>query len=779
MNKDLIQLFPLTQPQQRIWYSELLYPNTGVSTISLTIKMKGNINLSALQQALNMIICRHDVFRIKITAQNGYPQQYLEEYSDKTFECFDFSGVDREAQALKWLDQHSRTPFELLHSDLYQFVICKISDQEYWYNVKIHHIVCDGISARMFINQANEYYSQIASGQLPEIAENHSYFDFIQTEQDYEESDRYQKDKTYWVDKFSTLPEVIGFKSYNPFTLSTAGKRKNIILEDSLYHNLYEFCKQTKNSMLTVFMTALYIYMHKKTTQNDVSIGTFYANRTTKKEKEMLGMFVSTVPTRVYVDPDMDLSSLLQVVSKEQVSILRHQRFPYNRMMEDLRQTHQHKDLQRLFGASVQYRAMNYSQYENVGIEVDENFCGDVINDFEMNVIELDDHKILFQLNYRAELFTEEEMEQLVQQFFIIIETIIHHPTSKIADISLLREEEKNYILSVCNNTQADYPREKLIHQLFEEQAARTPEQVAVIWEGEQLTYQELNETSNQLAYFLREKGVTADSVVSIMAEHSLELVVGILAILKAGATYLPIDPDYPEDRIQYLLEDSQTTILLTQQKFSTKCTFNKEIFYLDNQELYQGSTANLEHINDMYDLAYIIYTSGSTGNPKGAMITHQGLVNYIWWARKVYVQNETVHFPLYSSISFDLTVTSIFTPLVSGNTIYIYSGEDKVQVIQDILTDNKVGIIKLTPTHLKLIEEFDGTNSNVRRFIVGGESLHTQLASKIDRNFGGNVQIMNEYGPTETVVGCMLYVFDPNNTSQNSVPIGVPADNV
>ncbi|MBA4534498.1 condensation domain-containing protein, partial [Brevibacillus halotolerans] len=637
MNKDLIQLFSLTQPQQRIWYSELLFPNTGVSSISSITKLRGNINLSALQQALNMIIGLHDSLRIQLTSQNGFPQQYVEEHSDKEFECLDFSGVDGEAQALKWLDEHNRTPFELFHSELYTFTICKISDQEYWYNLKIHHIVCDGISANMFMNQVNKCYSQIANGEPLEIAANHAYFDFIQTEQDYEKSDRYQKDKTYWVDKFSTLPEVIGFKSYNPFTQSTAGIRKNIILEDSLYHSLYDFCKQTNSSMLTVFMTAMYIYMHKKTAQNDVSIGTFYANRTTKKEKEMVGMFVSTVPTRVFVDPDMDLLALLQAVSKEQISILRHQRFPYNQMMQDVRETHQHKDLQRLFGVSVQYRAMDYPQYENVKVEVVENFCGDVINDFEMNVIELDNEKINLQLNYRAQLFTDEEMEQLVQQFSTIIETIIHHPTSKIADISLLGEEEKNVILSEFNNTLVDYPREKLIHQLFEEQAARIPDEAAVIFEGKQLTYRELNERANQLARKLRAEGVVADQLVGIMAERSLEMMIGIFGILKAGGAYMPIDPEFPEERIRYMLEDSNAKLLLTQNHLVERVTFAGKIVDINDAQTYHQDRSNLEAINGPNHLAYVIYTSGSTGKPKGVMIEHHSVINRLMWMHAKY----------------------------------------------------------------------------------------------------------------------------------------------
>nr|WP_272949934.1 amino acid adenylation domain-containing protein [Brevibacillus laterosporus] len=791
MNKDSIQLFSLTQPQQRIWYSELLYPNTGVSTISLTIKMKGNIRLNALQQALNMVIRQYDAFRIRITAKNGYPQQYVEEHIDKTFECLDFSSADGEAQALERLDHHNRTPFELFHSDLYQFIICKISDQEYWYNVKIHHIVTDGISARMLINQVNEYYSDITNGTILEISENHSYFEFIQTEQDYEESDRYQKDRAYWLDKFRTLPEVIGAKSYNPLTLSTAGKRKNIILEDSMYNNLQEVCKQTNSSMLTVFMAAIYIYMHKKTTLNDVSIGTFYANRTTKKEKEMIGMFVSTVPTRVFVDPDMDLLSFLQVVSKEQVSILRHQRFPYNKIMEDLRETHQHKDLQRLFGVSVQYRPMNYLQYENAEIEVNENFCGDVINDFEMNVIDgVDNQKILFQLNYRAQLFTEEEIEQLVHQFFTIIETIIHHPISKIADISLLREEEKNNILSVFNNTLADYPREKLIHQLFEEQAARTPEQVAVICEGEQLTYRELNERANQLARKLRAEGVEADQLVGIMTERSLEMMVGIFGILKAGGAYVPIDPEFPEERIRYMLEDSEAKLLLVQHHLLDRVPFAGKMVDINDAENYCQEGSNLEAVNGPNHLAYVIYTSGSTGKPKGVMIEHHSVINRLMWMQTKYPISATDTILQKTAITFDVSVWELFWWSMVGSKVCLLSigGEKNPERILETIAEHSITTMHFVPAMLHAFldhveqqpsEIVKAKLGSLRQVFASGEALPPQHVDRFQRAVSSvsQARLINLYGPTEATVD--VTYFDCHADEQLAIiPIGKPIFN-
>ncbi|WP_033404784.1 non-ribosomal peptide synthetase, partial [Paenibacillus fonticola] len=327
----------------------------------------------------------------------------------------------------------------------------------------------------------------------------------------------------------------------------------------------------------------------------------------------------------------------------------------------------------------------------------------------------------------------------------------------------------------------AEYPREKTIHQLFEEQVERTPDKAAVIYEGSQLTYRELNERANQLARTLRVRGVQVDDRVAIMAERSLEMIVGIFGILKAGGAYVPIDPEYPAERIRYMLEDSGATLLLSQIRLLKEVPLEISCIDLNDNQAYDSDDSNLGVTVQPQSLAYLIYTSGTTGLPKGAMITQQGLVNYIWWAKKVYVAEDHLDFPLYSSISFDLTVTSVFTPLMTGSSIRIYEGTDKVSLIRRIVEENQVDILKLTPTHLSLIQEMNlSSKSKIRKLIVGGENLSTSLANKITEMFNGRIEIFNEYGPTETVVGCMIYRYDVAATdTRESVPIGVPADNV
>lgn len=263
------------------------------------------------------------------------------------------------------------------------------------------------------------------------------------------------------------------------------------------------------------------------------------------------------------------------------------------------------------------------------------------------------------------------------------------------------------------------------------------------------------------------------------METHSIELIISILGVLKTGAAYLPIDPNYPVERINYMLEDSKSNMLLTNFKVTDEIKFKGNIININNEDLQGYSKINLPEANSLSDLVYIIYTSGSTGKPKGVMIEHQGLTNYIWWANKMYLKDEDEVMALYSSISFDLTVTSIFTPLISGNKIIIYDNDETEFVLYKILRENKATVVKLTPAHLTLLKDMDNTKSSIKRFIVGGEDLKVKLAKEVCNSFGKNIKIYNEYGPTETVVGCMIYKYDEDKDKGVSVPIGRPADNV
>lgn len=312
-----------------------------------------------------------------------------------------------------------------------------------------------------------------------------------------------------------------------------------------------------------------------------------------------------------------------------------------------------------------------------------------------------------------------------------IINQIVKDESIIVNDLKLMNEEERNYKVYDLNSTASDYPQ-KTVCELFEDQAIKTPNKIALEFKEKVLTYKEFNEKSNQLANHLTEKGINKKSTVAIAETHSIELMISILASMKVGAVYLPIDPSYPVERINYMLEDSRSDMLLTNFNITDEFKFKRNIININNEDLKGYSKTNLPKTNSLSDLVYIIYTSESTGKPRGVMLEQQGLTNYIWWANKIYLKDEDDVMALYSSISFDLTVTSIFTPLISGNKIVIYDNDETEFVLYKILRENKVTMIKLTPAHLTLLKDMDNTKSSIKRFIVGGEELKVNLAKEV-----------------------------------------------
>jgi amino acid adenylation domain-containing protein/non-ribosomal peptide synthase protein (TIGR01720 family) len=392
--------------------------------------------------------------------------------------------------------------------------------------------------------------------------------------------------------------------------------------------------------------------------------------------------------------------------------------------------------------------------------------------------------------DFNLEMFDEARQGWAIQHFLRVLDAFLDDRTQPISRIDLLSEEERQDVLVAFNRTTTSYPSDQTVVQLFESQVEATPEAVAASCGQQQLTYRDLNSRANQVAHYLKTQGVGPETLVPICMNRSLEVLISILGVLKAGGAYVPIDPAYPRARIAFMLDDvaqansGAPPIVLTQQcQLARLSQHDAQVVCLDMD--WEDIASHAEHNPDGEAtpdrLAYVIYTSGSTGQPKGTMIEHRGLVNYVWWAKNQYVAGQKLDFPLFSSLSFDLTITSIFVPPVSGGKIVIYSEDDTTRGMEilRVLEDDAVDVIKLTPAHLALVKGVSPRRSRLKRLIVGGEDLKTSLARTIHDTFGSHIDIYNEYGPTEAVVGCMLHQYHPDYDIEASVPIGTPADNV
>jgi tyrocidine synthetase-3 len=376
------------------------------------------------------------------------------------------------------------------------------------------------------------------------------------------------------------------------------------------------------------------------------------------------------------------------------------------------------------------------------------------------------------------EVYEEATIRRVFGQLEYFLQEALTAVDTPLAQLSPIPPLERQEIVENFNRTEAAYPNQSTIQQLFSRVAGDFPGNTAIIHGDDALSYSQLDQKSDALAQRLREKGVGRDHIVAILAERSTATVCAILAVLKARGAYLPIDPVIPAERVLFMLKDSGASIVLTERHLRPKAGDSVLTLDLQDPDIFKNNGGSVEHVNRPEDLAYVIYTSGSTGTPKGVMLEHRGVVNYIHWAIAQYVRGESCVFPLYTSISFDLTVTSIFVPLLSGNTIAVFPENEGELAIQQVMEDERINVVKLTPAHLKLVEQRKYKPAGLKRMILGGENLETSIAASVFEHMNRRVDIYNEYGPTETVVGCMIHRFDPEKDNGTSVSIGGPIQN-
>jgi len=775
LNKN-VTYYPLTHPQLGIWYTEKLYPGTSIGNIAGTLKLKGNIDYSLLKRAVHIYAENTDALRLHFVEINGEPKQYYSEFTTPNIDFHDFSKDGKEA-LYEWDTSRTQIPFQLIDNDLYEFCIFKLSDTEAGIYGKLHHLICDGWS---FVNLGSEIvkiYSMLSLGNSGTYEANPSYTEFIKSEAEYMRSRKFTKDQEFWEKVYERYPESTALKTRKSNFHSSRSKRKSFVLPAKLNRKIYDFCAENRTSIFMLYFAAFSIYINRVTEKDDIVIGVPVLNRSNAIEKKTLGMFINTLPVRISINNNSSFSDFLAVVTKEWMNALKHHKYPYDLIAGFVRE--QHKVVDDMFDITLSYQNVKFSKDNITDYEGRWHFCGHQRSPLNIHLNDRENEgSIIIDYDYLVDVFYAKEIEFIHDHVIRLLWHALDNPGKTVGRLDMVSEKEKNKILYEFNQTACDYPKDKNIIRLFEEQAERSPNSCAVIYGDKTLTYDSFNKRVNELAWKLIDVGVKPGDIIAILIPRNIYSLISIYAVLKCGAVFLPIDPMYPEDRIKYMLDDSAPKLILyTDEKMHTD--FGEASNWINVTRFYSMSSENPHIYPDKDSLAYVIYTSGSTGRPKAAMITNKGLVNYIVWADKVYVRGDKMTFPLYSSLSFDLTITSIFTPLISGNSIVVYEENDIEPPIIKVFKDNYSDIVKLTPAHLSLIKDLNNSRSRIKRLIVGGEDLKTELARQVYKSFNDNVEIYNEYGPTETVVGCMIYKFDYSKDNKTSVPIGKPADNV
>ncbi|RPK06396.1 Malonyl CoA-acyl carrier protein transacylase [Bacillus subtilis] len=763
--------YPTSSAQQRVYFLHQMEPDQLAQNMFGQISIIGQYDEQALISSLQQVMQRHEAFRTYFDIIDGEIVQKLENEVDFNVHVRTMSRDEFNTYADRFVK-----PFRLEQAPLVRAELIKIDNEQAELLIDMHHIISDGYSINILTNELLALYHRKP---LPDIE--FEYKDFTEWQNQWLNEDAMKQQETYWLEQFQDEIPVLQLPTDGSKAAerSSEGQRVTCSLQPDVIRSLQDLAKKTETTLYTVLLAAYKVLLHKYTGQEDMVVGTPASGRNHPDIENIIGIFIQTVGIRTKPRANRTFTDYLEEVKRQTLNAFENQEYPFDKLVEKLK-VQRETTGKSLFNTMFVFQNIEFHEirHNECTFKIRERNPGVSLYDL-MLTVEDAGQQIELHFDFKPGQFEKDTIEQITRHYTSILTSLAKQPEKTLSSIPMLSETELQQLLTECNDTKAPYPHNETVSRWFEMQAEQRPDHDAVIFGNERYTYRQLNERANQLARTLRTKGVQADQFVAIISPHCIELIVGILSVLKSGGAYVPIDPQYPEDRIQYMLSDSRTEIVLTQRRLLDQLPYDGDVVLLDAENSYHEDRSNLDLFSNTHDLAYMIYTSGSTGNPKGVLIEHQGLANYIWWAKEVYVRGEKTNFPLYSSISFDLTVTSIFTPLVTGNTIIIYDGEDKSEVLSAIMRDSRIDIIKLTPAHLHVLKEMnvaDGTA--IRKMIVGGENLSTRLTKSVSEQFKGRLDIFNEYGPTETVVGCMIYRYDAKRDKREFVPIGTPAAN-
>ena len=775
-----MNLYELTNPQKSIWLTEQFYKGTAVNNICGTVLIDEEIDFNKLIDAINIFIRDNDSFRIHIVLDKaGNAKQYFGDYSPSDFTVVTLQGQN---ELLDLEHKMANIPFNIFDNNLYNFQLFKFKDNKGGFVLNTHHLIADACTAGIIASKiVNIYSSLIKNEQITEIPT--SYINYINSENDYLKSNKFIKDKEYWEENFKSSFDLASLSTSSLDTSSHCNcdaNRKVFVLKKRQVKAIENYCKKNNFSLFNFFMAIYALYIGKVRNLKHFVLGTPILNRTTFVEKHTPGMFISTVPFYFNLEGNPTFKDFVTSITVQTIGMFRHQKYPYQEILSYLRK--QDSSIPNLYNIMISYQnTKTEKDASDIKYDVRWTHSDFTSDELDIHLFDMNNYGTLnIAYDYQTAKYSLDDITNIHNRILYIIRQVLESSSSlALNKISLVTPEEKYTILHKYNHDR--YKKiDKTVIDLFLEQVKKAPDKTTIVDNEKFLTYSQLDAITDSFCAYFAENGLKPKDKICLFLNNSIELVVSIISILKYGACYIPIDVTYPTDRIEYIVQNCGCKKIITNQDNVHKLNFLSNIsMIIDYDKLINLPTSSTCYNHSkLHNLAYIIYTSGSTGNPKGVKIAHESLSNYISWANTVYVQNEECNFPLYSSIAFDLTVTSIFTPLISGNTIYIYNNSNPELCLKQMIDDKKVQIIKLTPAHLTLLLDCITENTIITKLIVGGDILSKEICKKISKKVK-NIHIYNEYGPTEATVGCMIHEYNSKDDIFASVPIGIPAKNV
>ena len=805
-DKDL----PLSFAQQRLWFLDQLEPESTAYHVPWVLRLRGPLNVSALEESLGEIVKRHEALRTRFSMAAGEPVQIICPQLNLKLQIVDLSDraeSEREDEARKQADEEVRQRFNLTQGPLLRVTLLRLADQDHVLVLILHHIVADGWSMAVLQRELSILYQAFSSAQpspLPDLPI--QYADFAVWQRQWLQGEVLESQLSYWKKQLEGAPAVLNLPMDRPRPplQSFRGARRSLELSKGLTRDLKNLSRQNDVTLFMTLLAAFQTLLYRYTGQEDVVVGSPIANRSRSEIENLIGFFVNTLVLRSNLAGDPSFRDLLARVREVALEAFAHQDLPFEKLVEDLnpeRNLNHSPLFQVMFvlqNASATTRGFGGLTFQSFGM-------GNVTAKFDLTLSMREEADVLRgSLEYSTDLFDAATIDRLIGHFQSLLQEIVSNPDRRISDLLILTTAEKQQLLVGWNDTNTEYPKDKCIHELFEAQAEKSPDRVAVVFEDQRLTYQELNERANQVARYLRKQGVGLETLVAICMERSIEMIVGLLAILKAGSAYVPLDPEYPKERLAFMLEDSQVSVLLTQgslvDDIVSKPVMRSAIEEIESRDLPYSildsriesvcldrdwdaiARENLENPSSRVtagDLAYVIFTSGSTGWPKGVMISHGTLVNHMVWMQRRFEFGPADGVVQKTPVSFDASVWELFAPLISGARLILARprGYQDSGYLVHLIQESGATVLQVVPSMLRVfLEEQEFSKcATLRLVFCGGETLTGDVQKEFFQRL--TCPLNNLYGPTEAAIDATHWECE-RNVDRAVIPIGRPIDN-
>lgn len=777
--------------QKRLWFLEQLEPGKPVYNLPAAYRLTGLLDVPALERSLQEIIRRHEILRTTFAELEGQPFQVIAAEPAVNLTVVDLSHVpqaERDAEARCLMLEDVQQPFNLSRGPLLRTTLLRLSDTSHILLLTMHHAISDEWSIGVFNHELASLYEAFCAGVSPSLPGLPiQYADFALWQRGYLNGDALATQLAYWKQQLGADRPMLELPADHPRppVKTFRGGHLTCMLPQALSEALTALSRKENSTLFMTLLTAFNVLLYRYTGQIDVIIGSPIANRNQAAIEGLIGFFVNTLVMRTDLSGDPAFREALQRVRETTLGAYANQDVPFEKLVEELR-VERDPSYNPLFQIMFSLQNAKQTELSLPGLDVTASYLESETAKFDLLVSLTETEQGLEGVwEYRTDLFDASTIARMMGHFQVLLESIVADPGQHISKLPLLTTAERDQLLGEWNNTAPVYAVDKCLHELFETQVERNPNAVAVTFEGQQLTYRELDRRANQLAHRLSQGGVGPESLVGVCLERSLEMVVALFGILKAGGAYVPLDPGYPPERLSFMIEDfaqanpSAAPILLTQRRLMAQLPFGRaQVLCLDADQDANGSPPDTKPVTavSLDAPAYVIYTSGSTGKPKGVMITHRAICNHMLWMQMEFPFTATDRVLQKTPFSFDASVWEFYAPLLTGGRLVMArpAGHQDLDYLIRTINEQQITILQLVPSLLQLLvaeSEFK-TCRSLRRVFCGGEPLTLELQERFFAQLPAS--LTNLYGPTEATIDSTYFTCSPHR-HYRAVPIGRP----